>query len=172
VISTAADRAELVAFCRREHPRLVGALSLYCGDPDVAAEVAQEALARAVRDWSKVQQMRSPGAWVHRVGMNLASSWYRRRTAERRAVERAGAGLADHAPDGSDATAVRAAVAALPDRQRRVIILRFFVGVSLAEAAEALAATEQATAALTYRAVAQLRSQLRDVDLEVVRDVH
>lgn len=171
-MSTATDRAELVAFCRREHPRLVGALSLYCGDPDVAAEVAQEALVRVVRDWPKVQQMRSPGAWVHRVGMNLASSWYRRRGAERRAVERAGAHLTDTAPDASDAAAVRQAIAALPERQRRVIILRFFVGATVAEAAEALGATEQATAALTYRAVAQLRSQLRDLDLEVVPDAH
>ena len=171
-MGTATDRAELVAFCRREHPRLVGALSLYCGDPDVAAEVAQEALVRAVRDWAKVRQMRSPGAWVHRVGMNLASSWYRRRGAERRAVERAGASLSQTVSDASDATAVRTAIAALPERQRRVIILRFFVGATVAEAAEALNATEQATAALTYRAVQQLRTQLRDFDLEVVSDAH
>lgn len=134
--------------------------------------MAQEALVRAVRDWPKVQQMRSPGAWVHRVGMNLASTWYRRRGAERRAVERAGASLSEVTPDASESTAVRAAIAALPERQRRVIILRFYVGATVAEAADALDATEQATAALTYRAVAQLRSQLRDLDLEVVPDAH
>lgn len=39
--------AGLAEFCRREHPRLVGALSLYCGDSDVAEELAQEALIRA-----------------------------------------------------------------------------------------------------------------------------
>ena len=150
----------------------MGALALYCGDPDVAAEVAQEALVRAVRDWPKVGQMRNPGAWVHRVGMNLTSSWYRRRGAERRAVQRAGAALAGTSPDATESAAVRAAIAALPERQRRVIILRFFVGATVTEAAEALGATEQATAALTYRAVQQLRTQLQDLDLEAVPDAH
>jgi predicted RNA polymerase sigma factor len=36
----------LVAFCRHEHPRLVGTLSLYCGDADLAEELAQEVLCR------------------------------------------------------------------------------------------------------------------------------
>ena len=34
---------ELAGVCRAEHPRLVGALSLYCGDRDVGEERAQEA---------------------------------------------------------------------------------------------------------------------------------
>lgn len=98
--------------------------------------------------------------------MNLASSWYRRRGAERRALERARATLDQTTPDASGATEVRQAVAALPERQRRVIVLRFYAGLTVAEAAEALGATEQATAALTYRAVQQLRSQLHELDLE------
>jgi DNA-directed RNA polymerase specialized sigma24 family protein len=37
----------LVDFYRREYPRVVGALSLYCGDRFVAEELAHEALVRA-----------------------------------------------------------------------------------------------------------------------------
>jgi len=55
-----------VAFCHREHRRLVGALTLYCGDAELARDLAQEALARACRDWSKVSRMAAPGAYVHR----------------------------------------------------------------------------------------------------------
>jgi RNA polymerase sigma factor (sigma-70 family) len=168
-VREAVDRAELIAFCEREHPRLVGALNLYCGNPDVAAEIAQEALIRAVRDWPKVGHMQSPGAWVHRVGMNLASSWFRRRSAERRALRRHGP-APEAVPDDVDLAEVRSAVAALPQRQRKVIVMRFYLGLSVAEAAAALGITEQATAALTYRATRLLRTQLQDFAMEVSPD--
>lgn len=42
------------ALCRREYPRLVGALGLYTGNRAVAEELAQESLARAWRRWPKV----------------------------------------------------------------------------------------------------------------------
>lgn len=42
---------DLAAFCEREYPRLVGTLSLYCGDVLLAEELAQEALARACSRW-------------------------------------------------------------------------------------------------------------------------
>lgn len=46
------EDAALAAFCHREYARLVGALTLYCGDGDVAQELAQEALVRACERWS------------------------------------------------------------------------------------------------------------------------
>jgi RNA polymerase sigma factor (sigma-70 family) len=155
---------ELVEFCRREHPRLVGALSLYCGDPDLAAEIAHDTLIRVVADWPRIRAMAAPGAWAHRVGMNLDSSWYRRRAAERRALERHAARGEHTDPDAADAVAVRQAVAALPDRQRRMVVLRFYAGLSLAEACAAVGVTEAAGAALTHRAVTALRGRIRDVE--------
>src|SRR5680860_1449248 len=82
--------AELVAFCEREHPRLVGALSLYTNNTAVAEELAQEALVRVMDAWPRVRTMAAPGAWAHRVAMNLAASWFRRRSVERRALARPG----------------------------------------------------------------------------------
>src|SRR5688500_17429750 len=60
----AADEEVFAEFCRREHQRLVGALGLYCGDFDLAEELAQEALARVWRDWATVQRKDSPAAWA------------------------------------------------------------------------------------------------------------
>ena len=70
---------EFSAFCVEVHPRLVGALSLYCGEPAVAEELAQEALAIAFRDWSKVRRMDDQAAWSFRVGFNLCNSYFSRR---------------------------------------------------------------------------------------------
>ncbi|CAN5355715.1 hypothetical protein BH23ACT9_BH23ACT9_25610 [soil metagenome] len=156
----------LAAFCHREHPRLVGTLSLYCGDVALAEELAQEGLYRACRDWPKVSRMSAPGAWVHRVAINLANSAYRRRRAERRATRAHQVLHGDDVDTGDQATAmaVRQAVAALPARQRAAVVLRHFAGYSVAETAELLGVSEGAVKQLTHRAATTLRDRLPDDD--------
>lgn len=111
----------LAAFCRREYARLVGALTLYCGDRHAAEELAQEALVRACERWPKVRQMQAPGAWVHRVALNLAKSRLRRGKAELRAYIRHGPqGKAVHGGDPDEALTMRQAVSRLPATQRSV----------------------------------------------------
>lgn len=165
----------LAAFCRQEHPRLVGALSLYCGDAALAEELAQEALYRVCRDWSRVSLMPAPGAWAHRVAINLANSAYRRRRAERRANRRhhdVSDGRAAGPGDPASSLAVRQAVAALPPRQRAAVVLRHLAGYSVAETAELLDVTEGAVKQLTHRAAVALRERLPDDDtMQEVRDV-
>lgn len=155
------DDAALAAFCRREYARLVGALTLYCGDAHVAQELAQEALVRACERWSGVREMRAPGAWVHRVAMNLANSRFRRGKAELRAHAR-------HGPhpqvsldaDAGEALAVRRAVSRLPATQRTVLVARFYLGWSVAETAEWLELSRDAVSAHASRALKQLRLNL------------
>jgi RNA polymerase sigma factor (sigma-70 family) len=164
-----AEQDALDEFCRREHRRLVGALSLYCGDPAVAEEVAQEALYRACRRWSQVSQMAAPGAWVHRVAINLANSSYRRRRVERRARDRQRAPAAWE-DDLVAAVAVRQAVAALPARQRAALVVRHYGGFTVAETAALLGVTEGAVKQLTHRAVTALRVALPQGDSPGVPD--
>lgn len=150
---------ELAAFCRREHPRLVGALSLYCGDAALAEELAQEALTRVCQRWEHVSSRYAPGAWTHRVALNLAHSWYRRRAAERRALARHGADPPVD-PASADQLAVRAAVARLPHAERRVVVLRYYLGYSVQDVAELGGQTPEAVRVLTHRAVNRLRGHL------------
>lgn len=151
----------LVEFYRREHPRLVGALSLYCGDVAVAEELAAEALVRACERWPDLEKMDAPGAWVHRVAINLANSYFRRRQAARRARSRM-----RHRPhrdeDVGEAVAIRRAVSSLPARQRHAIVLRFYLGLSVEQTAAEMDASGSAVKSLTYRAMQSLRSQFAD----------
>lgn len=153
-------------FCHREYPRLYGTLRLYCGDVWLAEELAQEALARAVRHWDTVSRMEAPGAWVHRVAINLANSAFRRSAAERRALRRAP--LADSAEDPDNATvvAVRRAVAALPPRQREVVILRFFHDLPVRVAAERMGCAEGTVKGLLFDAIRSLRGQGLEVTVD------
>ena len=151
---------ELAHFCRTEHPRLVGVLSLYCGDRYVAEELAQEAIVRVISDWGRVRRLDAPGAWAHRVAINLANSHLRRKLAERRAKQRLSARTprAHHDPDTPTAVAVRAAVASLPKRQKAVVVLRFFADLSVREVADLLDLPDGTVKSLTSRALASLRA--------------
>src|SRR4051812_3813807 len=148
---------EASAFCRELHPRLVGALALHCGDRDVAEELAQETLARVWERWSTVRAMDSPDAWAFRVGFNLATSRFRRAAAERRARARVGP-VDDHQPDTASALAIRAAVAALPPRQRAAVVLRYFADLSVERTAEVLGCAPGTVKSLTSQAIASLRA--------------
>ena len=163
------DRA-LAALCRDEHARLVGLLALYVGSRPVAEDLAQETLIRLHQHWPRVRTMPSPHSWISGVGINLARSWWRRRYAEHRANRRFEAGRPTHAGLGepADVLTVRAAVAQLPPRQRAVLVLRFYAGLSVAEAAEQLGCAPGTVKSLTHKAVAGLR-RVMAVDLEETR---
>lgn len=159
---------EFAAWCRREHPRLVCALTVWCGDRRLAEELVQEAFARAHRDWKKVGRFEDPSGWVRRVALNLATSSFRRRQAERRAygklmgyVETSG-----RDPDVADAVAVRGAVDRLPTLQRSVIVLRFYLGLSVEETAATVGRSRSAVTSATARALAGLRQRL-DLPVEL-----
>jgi RNA polymerase sigma-70 factor (ECF subfamily) len=147
--------ADLTAFCEAEWRRLVGALSLYTGDADLAEELAQEAVARVCRHWRRVRTMDAPAAWLHRVARNLAHSHFRRARAGARAHQRARVDLAHAA--GDDAVALRVVVASLPPRERDAIVARFYLGMSVRETADALNCPEGTVKTLTHRAIARLR---------------
>lgn len=153
----------LAEFCERLRPRLIGMLSLYCADTGVAEELTQETLARVWVNWDKVRVMSAPSGWTYRVAMNLANSAFRRRSAERRAqqrlLDRGGVpNLLPHVdPDTPDTLAVRAAVAALPPRQRAVVVLRYYSDLPVEEVARLMSCAEGTVKSLTHRAMQTMR---------------
>jgi RNA polymerase sigma-70 factor (sigma-E family) len=152
---------ELTGFCKAAWPRLVGALSLYTGDRDVAEELAQEALVRVCERWDEVETMESPLGWAHRVAFNLANSHYRRFGAERRARRRLQAIVDLPRPefDAADGLALRAAVASLAEEQRSVLVLRYYADLPIAEVARVLEMPEGTVKTHARRGIARLREQ-------------
>lgn len=147
----------LADFCRRMHPRLVGALGLHCGDRGLAEELAQEALARACRDWAKVSRADSPDAWLFRTALNLTTSWFRRRRVATRPMPAAPPATE---VDGAAAIVVRAAVRALPQRQRTAIVLRYYLDLPVAQAADVMGCADGTVRALTSQGRESLRRAL------------
>ena len=158
VMSAASPRDEFAAMCRRVSPRLVGTLVLRCGDRALAEDIAQEALARAWRDWPRISD-RPVEPWVYAVGFNLLRSWRRRViTARRHAPTLASVPAAGDDPDA--ALGLRAAVAALPDRQREAIALRYYADLSVRDTAAVMRCAEGTVRALTTQATTTLRERL------------
>lgn len=151
---------DVVAFYEREFPRLVGALELYLGDLAVAEDLAQEALLRAVRRWSYVRALDSPGGWVHRVAMNLATSHLRRRRVRWRVEQRLASELDIVHHDRRGDVDLRSAIAALPERQRAAVVLHYLLDHPVAEVAAITDVPEGTVKSDLHRARSALNSLL------------
>jgi RNA polymerase sigma-70 factor (sigma-E family) len=131
------------------------------GDREDAADVAQEALARASVRWSRLVRDRADAApWVVRVAANLAlDRWRRRKTAARYAAVVAGGSSADRMPERVD---LHRALQALPRRQRDVVVLRYVADLPEADVAAALGCSVGTVKTHASRGLAALRVALGD----------
>jgi RNA polymerase sigma-70 factor (sigma-E family) len=155
--------------CVRLYPRLIGSLSLYCGDRHVAEDLAQETLVRLWDRWGSIENASAVDAWAYRTAINLANSGFRRRKAERRAHARLDdVGVVD-GPDQATALAVRQAIAGLPRRQRQALVLRYYGGFTVDEVAALMGCAAGTVKAHAHKAVAALRSSSL-IDGEVSAD--
>jgi RNA polymerase sigma-70 factor (ECF subfamily) len=160
------------SFCRDQQGRLVGILTLYCGDRDVAEELTQEALIRTYAAWGRVSKLDNPRGWTYRVAINLAKSYFRRRIVERRVQRQLGASrvASNDMPDVTGALVIRRSVASLPRQQRAVLILRYFADLSVKETAELLQLPEGTVKTLSRSAIERLRKDSR-LEMEVRENV-
>jgi RNA polymerase sigma-70 factor, ECF subfamily len=122
---------------RREHPRLLAALTVATGSVDTAQDLVSEAFARALERWERVSAMDSPGGWVRQVAVNLVRRTERRAALERRLLGRAP--LREMSPPADVIEPeLWSAVLALPPRQRAVLGLRVVLDLSQEETARLL----------------------------------
>jgi len=160
------------AFVGGEYRQVVATVELVCGSLATAEDAVQEALARAWERESRGEEIRSLGAWVTTVAMNLARSQMRRWRCERRARDRL-VPLARSAPDApaasGEAHAVREALRALPRRQREVTALRYYLGLDIAEISAHLGTSTGTVKSLLFRAREALASALSETDEEAER---
>jgi RNA polymerase sigma factor (sigma-70 family) len=118
-----------------EHRRVMAACAAYCGDVELAREATDEAFARAVTHWARVEHMEAPGAWVQTVALNCLRRSLRRRRIELMLTRR-------QEPTEVEAPMVHpelwAAVRRLPQRQRMAVVLRYVSDLSEQQIAETL----------------------------------
>jgi RNA polymerase sigma factor (sigma-70 family) len=149
--------------CERNYDRIARAAFLILGDRHEALDVAQETFARAHARWAQVGSMQNPEGWLLKVATNLSIST--RRRAARRILGGA-PDRADIATEPSD-PALAEALGILTPAQRAAIVLRFYLDLSIEDAARTLGKRPGTVRALTSQGVARLRDHLGEEAWEV-----
>ena len=124
------------------------------GDRAEAEDIAQEALARALVRWRKVEPYAV--AWVSRVAANLSIDKVRK---DRRTTE-AGEERGRLDPDAAERMDLVRALRSLPRRQRDVVVLRYLVDQSEEHVAGTLGISAGSVKTHASRGLASLRLAL------------
>lgn len=117
-----AKRREIEAIYRRSYPDFLRVATAITGDEIEAADAVQDAFASALRSRLGYRGSGSLDAWVWRVLVNAA----RKRLTRRLRQPDPSAAAPTATPGGPDDECVRGLVAALPERQRLVLFLRYY----------------------------------------------
>jgi RNA polymerase sigma factor (sigma-70 family) len=158
-----------VALFQVHFPRLYRYLDRLSGDPDLAADVVQEAFIRLYRRGALPD---APEAWLISVAMNQFRNSKSTRSRRSRLLTpaRSEGVLSDPAPSPEQSAIaeesrrrVRSALDRLPDRERRLLLLRA-EGYSYRDLAAALNLNEASIGTLLARARTAFRECYEDPD--------
>ena len=120
-------------------PPLLRFATVLCGSGHLAEDVVQDVAIKAHRNWSRISVVGSPDAYLRRMVVNEYLSWRRKWS---RYVPRAEILPPDHTADHADQAADRdqliTELAKLPRRQRAVLVLRYYGGLTDPEIADTL----------------------------------
>ena len=164
----ATARLDFEALYRSSRDDVYAYVATLVRDRATAEDVTALAFERALRRRATFRLQRgSPRAWLFGIARNAALDELRRR--QRQAALTADPeDLATPAVD-EDAdrtlrrTAVRAALAGLPPRDREIVALKFHAGLTNGELARVLGVSESNAGTLLHRAIAKLREACHEI---------
>ena len=145
-----------------EYPKMVALAAAVSGSRLHAEDIAQEAMTRLDRNWTKVQGYTKPGAWLRRVTINLALSQRRKLINETKALLRLKRLEPDLPPPPVEDEGVWNVVADLPKQQRAAIALHFLEDRSIEEIADILDVAPSTARVHLHRARQTLRDRLQE----------
>ena len=129
------------------------------GDRWLAEDLAQTALASAYASWWRVRRADDPDAYVRRILINASKSRFRRhRVSEQPAASAPEMAVADPAVTVDERSALLAALQELPQRQRAVVVLRYWEDLTDAQTGALLGCSASTVRSQAARALAKLRA--------------
>jgi RNA polymerase sigma-70 factor (ECF subfamily) len=154
------------ALVRRHHRALYFVCLRYVRDHDLAAEMAQRALIRALESLAQLRDGDTFAGWLFKIGVNLALNHLRdsAKFVDEAALEHRAAPKVAPLEGSEESTALRSAVARLPPRQRKLVELRVYEELSFREIARALDTSANAAKVSFHHAKKNLRRLLLEAD--------
>lgn len=154
----------------REHSRALTRFAyLICADRGLAEDLVQDAFTALYRRFGETLPLDAPVAYARRTIVNGHISGTRRRSA----VLTSTGLLPDSAIDAIDhgeQDAMWRRLATLPERQRAVLVLRYYVDLTDREIAHTLDCREGTVRSLAARAFSTLRNEQRGPLLSLLED--
>ena len=158
-----ADEEAFRGFVASRTAALLRSAYLLVGDHGQAEDLVQTALVKTYLAWSRIREPAALEAYVRRTMATTATSWWRGRRFRERIVDQ----IPDRATDGdldagADRDSVWSHLREVPARQRAVLVLRYYEGMSEAEIAETLGLSRGAVKSHASRGLTALRRRLAD----------
>jgi len=152
---------------RLHYGNMVRLAVLTVGDLPTAEDVVQDAYVSVYRSWNKLRNTDSAAAFLRATVMNKSRSVLRHRAVVDRNTPRAPLDMPSAEQEALvllGRSALVAALDRLSPRQRQVIVLRYYAGLSEAEIASVLGIRQGSVKAHAARGTAALRAVLRFPD--------
>lgn len=157
------DRDAFAVLARAAAARLDAAARLILRDRELAREAVQEALIRAWRDLPGLRDPERFDAWLHRLVAHAAIDEARRRRRHVVEVQITELDVPERTDEIGllfDRDALDRAMALLRPEHRALVVLHYYLGLPLPEAAASLGITLGAAKSRLHRAVGSLRQSV------------
>jgi len=161
----AVQEDEFRGFVTARGPALLRTAYLLTGDQQLAEDLVQTALEKAVTHWSSIRVAAAAESYVRRTMYREQVSIWRRR----RVSELTSASVPEPRREGAagepveDRIAMRAALMRLGRRQRTVLVLRYFEDLTEQQVADALGISVGTVKSQAHKALTHLRETCGDL---------
>ena len=150
-------------FAATRLPAVLRFAGVLTADRALAEDVVQEVLIRASKRWDRLQALDHPEAYVRKMIVNEYLSWRRRNwrlLPTGTAIEADDRVIPDYAREHAERDALLAELGKLPRRQRAVLVLRYYQGLSDSEIGDVLGCKPGTVRGYASRALATLRVEM------------
>lgn len=149
------------AYVRARGPVLLRAARSLTANPNDAEDLLQTALTKTFMAWERIEDHRALDGYVRRALVNTRTSQWRKRKIEEYACDELPEPDPVPAPDPAERQVLRdamwRAVLRLPDRQRAMVVLRYYEDLSEAQTAEVMGVSVGTVKSAVSRALTKLR---------------
>ncbi|MBC3984203.1 SigE family RNA polymerase sigma factor [Streptomyces buecherae] len=149
------------SYVRDRGPVLLRTARSLTANPSDAEDLLQTALTKTYLAWERIEDHRALDGYVRRALVNTRTSQWRKRKVDEFACEELPEPDPTPAPDPAEQQVLRdamwRAVVRLPDRQRAMVVLRYYEDLSEAQTAEVLGVSIGTVKSAVSRALGKLR---------------
>ncbi|MGW3122840.1 SigE family RNA polymerase sigma factor [Streptomyces sp. NPDC001107] len=162
------EEQDFEEYVRTRHAALLRSARRLVADPLDAQDLLQTALTRTYLHWHRIADKRLADAYLRRVMINTRTEWWRDRKLKELPTEHLpDTSIEDPTEQQSDRQLLMDVMKTLTPQQRSVVVLRHWEQLSTEETAAALGMAAGTVKSTLHRALAKLRQELQDHDLDL-----